>query len=164
MSIRQELHSFKYYGWHKGFYNDEDSSESLSSIRYSDFFVEPDDDEFPYDTADSLLSGSCHHFALSLKKLLKYNTYIIEGNNKKSFHVFCQIYTNKKWYYVDARGITSSFDEFIDGLKKFVSDEYTIRSVSDDDIRELAADSNYNNEAYEFAEAVIKKFEEYYTL
>ena len=164
MSIRQKFCSFGYYGWHKGFYNDEDISESLFSIRYSDFFVEPDDDEFPYDSAYLLLHGSCHHFALSLQKLLNYNAYIIEGNNKIGFHAFCQVYRNNKWYYVDARGVTSSFAEFMDVSKEFVSDEYTIKPVSDDDIREWEKDSDYNKEAYEFAEAVIRKFEECYTL
>lgn len=164
MSIRQEFRSFGYYGWHKGFYNDKDITESLISISYSDFFVEPDDDEFPYDSAYPLLHGSCHHFALSLQKLLNYNAYIIEGNNKKGFHAFCQVYRNNKWYYVDARGITSSFDEFMGVAKEFVSDEYTIRPVSDDDIREWETDSDYDKEAYEFAEAVIRKFEECYTL
>lgn len=96
MSIRQELRSFGYYGWHKGFYNDEDITNSLTSIRYSDFFVEPDDDEFPYDSAYPLLCGSCHQFALSLQKLLNYKVYIIEGNNQKGFHAFCQVYRNRK--------------------------------------------------------------------
>ena len=164
MSIRQELRSFGYYGWHKGFYSDEDFFNSLISIRYSDFFAEPDDDEFPYDSAYPLLCGSCHHFALSLQKLLNYSVYVIEETNGKGFHAFCQVYRNKKWYYIDARGVTSSFDEFMVVAKKFVSDEYTIRSVSDDDIIKWKADSNYDKEAYEFAEAVIRKYEECYTL
>lgn len=164
MNIRQEFRSFGYYERHKGFYNDEDIFKSLISIRYSDFFVEPDDDEFPYDTAYTLLCGSCHHFALSLQKLLNYNVYIIEGNNKKGFHAFCQVYRDREWYYIDARGVTSSFDEFMDGVKIFVSDEYTIRLVSDDDIRKWSTDSNYDKEAYEFAEAVIRNFLGCYTL
>ena len=164
MSYRKEFRSSGYYGCHKGFYNDEDMFKSLQSINYSDFFAEPDDDEFPYGSADSLLCGSCHHFALSLQKLLKYNAYIIEETINKGFHAFCQVYRNKKWYYIDARGVTSSFDEFMDVAKKFVSNEYTIRPVSDDDIRKWKIDSNYDKEAYEFAEAVIRKFEECYTL
>lgn len=45
-----------------------------------------------------------------------------------------------------------------------MNDEYTIRPVSDDDIRKWETDSDYDKEAYEFAEAVIRKFEECYTL
>lgn len=165
MNIRQELRSFGRFGWHKGFYNDEDIDKSLRSIGYSDFFAKPDDLDFPYDSARSLLCGSCHHFALSLQKQLNYKAYIIEEtNDKEAFHAFCQIYRNGKWFYVDARGITSSFDEFMDVASKFVRDEYTIRPVSEDDISNWETDSDYNKEAYEFAEAVIRKYEECYTL
>lgn len=164
MRVRQQFSSFGYHGFHKGFYNDDNASESLNSINYSNFFTEPDDDSFPYQTAYMLLCGSCHIFALSLQKLLKYNAYIIEGNNKCSFHSFCQVYRNKQWYYIDARGITSSFDEFMDIAKTFVSDEYTIRAVSDDDIKEWKKDCVYDKEAYEFAKAIIRKYKECYTI
>ncbi len=152
------------YGWHKGFYNENDIMDALYAVNYTDFFEEPDDDEFPYDSAHSLLRGSCHHFALSLQKVLGYNPYIIEGNNKTSFHVFCQIYQRRSWYYIDARGITTSFDEFMSVAREFVSDEYTIRPVTPDDIEEWEKDSDYNEEAYAFSEAVIEKYKECYTL
>jgi len=141
------------------------TEKSLENIRYSEFFEEPDVDDFPYDSACQLLCGSCHIFALSLQKLLNYNAYIIEGNDKVSFHTFCQVYQNEKWYYIDARGVTSSFDEFIKGIIEFVHDEYTIRPISDDDIRKWEEDSNkYDKEGYEFAEAVIKKYKKHYTV
>ena len=152
------------YGWHKGFYNENDIMDALYAVNYTDFFEEPDDDEFPYDSAHSLLRGSCHHFALSLQKVLGYNPYIIEGNNKTSFHVFCQIYQRRSWYYIDARGITTSFDEFMSVARELVSDEYTIRPVTPDDIEEWEKDSDYNEEAYAFSEAVIEKYKECYTL
>ena len=164
MNNREEYCLGEFFACHKGFYNDEDIIKTLISIRYSDFFEEPDDEEFPYDSAYSLLCGSCHIFALTLRKILNYDVYIIEGNNKRGFHAFCQIYRNKEWYYVDARGITTSFDEFMETAKGFVSDEYTIRPVSEDDIEEWKKDSNYDEEAYAFAEILIKKFEYCYTI
>lgn len=164
MKDRNKMVSSCQYGWHKGFYNEDDITAALCSISYSDFFEAPDDDEFPYDAADPLLRGSCHHFALSLQKVLGYNPYIIQGNNKTSFHVFCQIYKRHTWYYIDARGITTSFDEFMSVAREFVSDEYTIRPVTPDDIEEWEKDSDYNEEAYAFSEAVIEKYKECYTL
>lgn len=164
MSNKEPMCVFNRYEYHKGFYNDEDPTKALLKIYYTDFFEYPGDDDFPYDTAHELLCGSCHHFALSLKKALNYNPYIIEGINGRSFHAFCQIYKNKKWYYVDARGITSSFNEFVDIAKIFVSDEYIIRPVYSNDVDEWERDSDYNEEAYAFAEAVIEKFKECYTL
>ena len=161
---RKDFCSFGNYGWHKGFYNDEDVSESLFSIRYSDFFVEPDNDEFPYHSAYLLLCGACHIFALSLQNLLNYNAYIIEEKNQKGFHTFCQVYKKGKWYYIDARGITTSFDEFMDIAGEFVCNEYSIRPISENDIRKWQRDSNYDKEAYDFAEAVIRKFKECYVI
>lgn len=92
-----------------------------------------------------------------MKKIFDYNPYVIEDRIGIGFHVFCQIYRNRKWYYVDARGITSSFSEFMDIAKIFVDDEYIIRPINSNDVDEWERDSNYNEEAYAFIEAVIKK-------
>lgn len=164
MNNRETLRSFSWYEYHKGFYNDGNPEDALFQIQYSDFFELPEDDEFPYDTAHPLLCGSCHIFALSLQKILSYNPYIIEGTSKRGFHAFCQIRQGKKIYYVDARGITSSFDEFMDVAKTFVTDEYVIRPVNQNDINEWAQDNKYDAEAYAFAEAVITKYKECYLL
>lgn len=164
MSRNKELITFSQYGRHKGFYNDNNVLESLCHIKYTDFFIYPDDDEFPYDTADSLLSGSCNHFAVALQKALGYTPYIIEGKCCKSFHAFCQIYERGTFYYIDARGITSSFDEFMIVASKFVHGEHTIREATLDIIEDWESGSNYNKEAYAFSEAVINKYRDYYTL
>ena len=153
------------YSWHKGFYHDKDVKKSLREVEYMDFFEEINDEEFPYDTAEPLLCGSCHIFAMSLKKVLGYNPYIIEGINDKSYHAFCQTYKNGCWYYVDARGATSSFDEFMAVAREFVSDEYIIRQVTSVDLQKWENDRNrYDDEAYSFAEALIKKFKDFYVL
>ncbi len=162
MKNKNILCSFDYCGWHKGFYNDDNFRDSLLKIEYADFFKLPDDDEFPYSSAYDLLCGSCNYFALSLQKIFGYSPYIIEGISTKGFHAFCQIYRNREWYYVDARGITSSFDEFMDMAKKFVTGEYIIRPVNPDDIADWESNSNYIKEAHAFSEAVIKKYIECY--
>lgn len=163
MAERKDFVSLRRYGWHKGFYNDKDFLKTLQSIGYGDFFEYPQDDEFPYDSAEYLLKGSCNYFVLGLKNVLGYTPYIIQGNNGVSFHAFCQIYKKGKWYYIDARGITTSFDEFMDVAQEFVTDSYTIRAVNDQDIEEWKAD-DYFEEALSFAEAVIEKYIECYTL
>lgn len=141
------------------------TEQSLDNIRYSDFFEEPDVDDFPYDSACQLLCGSCHIFALSLQKLLHYDVYVIEANIKKTFHAFCKVCRNGVCYFVDVRGITSNIDEFKKGIEIFIHNEHTIRPVSDDDIRKWEEDSNkYDKEGYEFAEAVIKKYKKHYTV
>lgn len=74
------------------------------------------------------------------------------------------LYKRGRWYYIDARGITSSFDEFMAVAQEFVGDEYTIRLITAEDIDEWKKDSYYDAEARAFAEAVIEKFRECYTL
>ena len=101
---------------------------------------------------------------MALGKVLGYTPYIIQEKNKRRFHAFCQIYKDRKWYYVDARGIISSFDEFMVVASEFVGDEYIIRPVTLGDIEEWKNDSNYEDEALSFAEAVIEKYKDYYRL
>ena len=167
MVRKGDLISFSSFGWHKGFYNVDDVddiTDALLKIRYTDFFEYPDDEEFPYDSAQSHLRGSCNHFAVALKNVLGYTPYIIEKTDKKGFHAFCQVYKNGRLYYVDARGVTSSFDEFMIVAREFVRGEYTIREATQDVIEEWERGSEYNEEAYAFSEAVIRKYIECYTV
>lgn len=142
---------------HKGFYNNGNPTFALSNIPYSDFFEEPDGD-FPYSSARDLLCGSCDSFALSLYKLLNYSPYVIRETTGKGFHAFCQIYKNKKWYFVDARGMTTSFSEFVGDIRLFVDSEFIIQPVSNNDIMEWKLHNEYSNEGLKFAEAFIKKY------
>lgn len=164
MGNRAEWDSLGVFGFHKGFYNDEDYLKSLQNIHYSDFFEVPDVGDFVYHSAYVLLNGSCNHFAVALSKLNNYNAYIIQPNDSECFHAFCQFYTNKYWYYADVRGITTSFDEFIHGIRGFVGGEFTIRKMSSIDIENWEKEFKYNNEAYSFSEAIINKYSECYLL
>lgn len=165
MSRNEELVSFSQFGWHKGFYNNNDNKfTALYDINYTDFFEEPDDDDFPFDSAYLLLCGSCNHFAVSLQKVFGYTPYVIEQKDGRGFHAFCQVYHNGTLFYVDARGITSSFDEFMIIARNFVKGEYIIKPATHEVIEEWECDVDYNEEAYAFAEVVINKFRNYYTL
>ena len=68
MNYRKAFISTCHYGWHKGFYNDGDYSSALGHIKYTDFFDDPYTEEFPYDSAEVLLCGSCNIFAFCLQK------------------------------------------------------------------------------------------------
>lgn len=66
----QSFSKFIRYEYHKGFYNEPNIFRALQNVRYEDFFEEPKDEEFPFNSAYELLCGSCNHFALTLKKCL----------------------------------------------------------------------------------------------
>lgn len=150
--------------YHKGFYNADNLLDALYEVLYQDFFEVPEDEEFPYTWAESLLKGSCHLFALALNKICGYTPYIIEPKHKRGFHAFCQIYKSGQWYYVDARGITTSFDEFMGDIKIFVNNEYTIRPIEQSDIDKWSENDKYEKEGYAFAESIIKKYKSFYEL
>lgn len=157
MTNRGELIFFEKLGWHKGFYNDGNAKDSLRKIAYTDFFKEePDDEDFAYGDAESLLCGSCQIFALSLSKILGYAPYIIKSKDAEHFHAFCQFSKDHQIYYVDARGITTSFDEFMEVAGVFAPGEFVIREITSHDIDEWNQDEKYLNEALAFAEAIIK--------
>lgn len=164
MNRRGDLTSFyrQRYEWHKGFYNYSDPEKPLCDISYTDYFRKPDDVNFAYDDAHPLLRGSCHIFALSLSKVLGYKPYLIESKDRKHFHAFCQMRRDHQLFYVDARGATTSFDEFMDVAGDFVPGEFIIREINSQDIEEWKIDEDYFEEALLFAETVIKTFEECY--
>lgn len=164
MRDRSKFYSMDCYGWHKGFYVDENFEETLWNIDYKGFGEVPEDDDmFPYDSAHQLLCGACNIFALALHKVFNYDVYVIEEKKKTGFHAFCQVYKNKRWHYIDARGITTSFDEFMDIAGRFVKDEFSIRLAYTSDIEDWT-DDDYFEEAFAFAEAVIEKYKECYVL
>ena len=149
---------------HKGFYNHDDAVEALSKIAYTDYFDAEPNEEFPYDSARSLLCGSCQLFAFTLSKLFGYQAYKIESNNSQRFHAFCQVAKNDELYYIDARGVTTSFNEFLEIARFFVSNDYCIREITSTDFAIWNSNEEYLQEALDFAEAVIKDHEENYRI
>lgn len=164
MDRNSDLRSFKSCGKHKGFYNADNFENALYNVNYEKFFESPDDDEFPIDSAHVFLCGACNHFAAALYKVLNYTPYIIESSDKKGFHAFCQVLQNERVYYVDVRGMTSSFEEFMSGTRRFVNGEYIISQVTQDVIDKWENGSEYHKEAYAFAEAMIEEYANYYTI
>lgn len=149
---------------HKGFYNCDNAESALNKIAYTDYFDAEPNEEFPYGTADSLLRGSCQLFALSLSKMFGYQAYVIECIYTKRFHAFCRVSKNGQLYYIDARGVTTSFDEFMEVASFFVPSDYNIREITSTDLEVWNSDEEYLMEALAFAEAVIKDYEENYRI
>lgn len=161
MSNRDTFVPFNQKNYHKGFYND-DIVRSLCGIEYESFWELPDD-EFPIVSAYCLLYGVCNIFVLALREEFGYDPYIIEETKGKGFHAFCQIYKARTCYYVDARGITTSFDEFYNVAKSFVNGEFIIRPVTAEDEDDWKKDDYFEN-GFAFAKAVIEKYSNCYTV
>ncbi len=100
-----------------------------NSINYSEELVE-NDEHFVFYNADIFRQGVCQLFAYALHKRFRYEVYKIQV--EKGFHVFCKTLDNK---YIDVRGITSSFDDFVKGtgLSYLTNDTSTVYTFVEED-------------------------------
>lgn len=106
------------------------------------------DCHFVFYDADMFRQGVCQLFAYVLHRKFGYKVYIIKA--EKGFHIFCKTLDGQ---YVDVRGMTHSFSEFIGGLelpdiKDDTSEPY---SFCDNDF-----DGDYHNVALVFANELIE--------
>lgn len=142
---------------HKGFYCDNNNYANLKKIDYDGHLTLINDGEEHLTSADCLLWGSCQAFALKVEEILGYEAFIIEEFNGKGHHVFCQATFEGKNAFIDARGVTTSFDEFMEVAGEFVKGPFVIRHIDEKDIAEWQSSSDNSHEEHlSLAEAVIK--------
>lgn len=115
---------------HNGFYEELDE---LREDNVADFgFLENicigvcDTHGNPLSTHD-LLHGYCTTFAKLLHRKYGYPVYKIEKKNGNYIHCFCTAIWNGITYYIDVRGITNNYDEFISEFEDFVSKEESLQ-------------------------------------
>ena len=106
------------------------------------------DEHFVFDNADVFRQGVCQIFAYALHKRFGYKVYVIRV--EIGCHIFCKTLDNQ---YVDVRGMTHSFNEFISGLalpdiKEDTSEAY---SFTYDDLN-----GDYYDIALAFANVLIE--------
>ena len=130
----------------------ESFSEELrnnNQINYSDALVEDIDSDFILDDADIFRQGVCQLFAFALNQKYGYTAYILEVGN--GFHIFCK--SSDKSEYIDVRGKTKSFEEFVYGSEL----AYTDIDISKEYV---FSDEDFNGEHYDiglaFAQAIIE--------
>ena len=141
---------------HKGFYCDNNNYANLKDIDYDGHLTQIDDDEEHLTSAGCLLEGSCQAFAMKVEEILGYEAFIIEEYNGMGHHVFCQATFEGKNALIDARGVTTSFDEFMEVAGEFVKGPFVIRHIDDKDIAEWQSSSDNSHEEHlALAEAVI---------
>lgn len=151
--------------FHTGFYNKKDITKALRSIAAGDFEELREiktDEECPYTDASNFLCGSCTLFALALHNRFDYVVYEIVRKGNSLAHAFCQADYGDKKIYIDVRGITSDFTEFMTGILLPPNEEYCIQKR--DTEQDILCPEKYDDFGYAFAEAVINRNPEFYTL
>ena len=152
--------------FHNGHYVRANIDQSLKEVRNSKHGeIECDDEDaadYQYETADIFLHGSCQLFSLALHKNFGYNAYKITWEGRH-IHYFCMIDLGKHKIYIDVRGMTTDFNEFVltfcPGL---LHSPYSIEPQN------IAEDERLNNEGdltgYAFANEIIEKCPSFYAL
>ena len=132
----------------------------LETVKIEDFpeiEINDPNETCPYVAASDFLMGSCHLFALDLNKKFGYPIYaiILEG---QMIHCFCQVRRDETTFYIDVRGATNDYSDFL--LETNVSEE------EDFAIQEYIVDSfeEWDEIALKFAKALIEKNLEYYEI
>ena len=152
--------------FHNGHYLSANIDQSLTEIRNSKYSEIKSDDEatidYHYETADIFLHGSCQLFSLALHKSFGYNAYKITWKGRH-IHYFCMIDLGKHKIYIDVRGMTTDFNEFVltfcPGL---LHSPYSIepQNIAEDEILNDEGDVT----GYAFANEIIERYPSFYVL
>ena len=140
------------------FYNESDLSK-ISILQFSKQLADSKsienlerlveyDEHFIFYNADVFRQGVCQLFAYALNQKFGYKVY--EINVAGAFHIFCKTLDNQ---YVDVRGMTPSFSEFICGLElPYIDNDTSVAyAFSDSDFN-----GDYHDIALAFASALIE--------
>ena len=130
-------------------------------------FVDPEDDssEFHnvYEVASIFLQGSCHLFSLALHQEFGYNAFEIRKG--MDCHFFCKATYMGEPIYIDIRGATTSWEEFLSGT---YADFHDYDEIIPPDIEETAKlddpDDLYAEDGLAFAKYLIHEHPEHYNI
>lgn len=160
-------HIYFHTGYHTGVAETYcDMDECLFKIPNPQF-VDPEDDlsEFHnvYEVASIFLQGACHIFSLALHQEFGYDEFEIRKGT--SCHCFCRATYQGRPIYIDIRGATTSWEEFLAGT---FADFHHYDEIVPQDIEETAKlddpDDLYAADGLAFAKHLIHEHPEYYNI
>ena len=145
---------------HKGFYanNNQDIISQLHKIKSSNPEITEEGIEVYYD-AEYFLHGLCHIFAYALHKKFNYDIYELRSEADSIIHWYCIYEYNGNTVYIDVRGITTNYEEFLSEFKSY-------NNIKNNKVLNL---TEYDYEwkekkQIEFANEIITKYTDYYAL
>ena len=134
--------------------------EKDENLQFMDNEDESADDQNIYYDASIFLQGSCQLFSLALHQEFGYDAFEIRKGT--SCHFFCKAVYNGETVYIDVRGITASWDEFLSGTRY---DFTNYDKIIPQDIEEDAKLSGpYEKEGLAFAKHLIHEHPKYYNI
>ena len=151
--------------FHKGFYNLglDYLQNGLIAIKNPWCNFEDDEDDMPgfvYAYADVFWMGSCQLFSLALHRELGLDAYELRGEDDRLIHAFCKSSFRGIPSYVDVRGETTDFSEFL--FRLVIYNKEKVCCVPQDVDNDFLTLTNDEKEGYKFALDIIKCYRGYY--
>lgn len=162
MNDTDRLHT----GYHSGKNETYDKiSKRLAEILNPQFVDDEDDsseEHNEYSNASVFIQGSCQLFSLALHEEFGFEAYEIHIGG--SFHCFCQSNYNGTRVYIDVRGATTDFREFLMGspLPIGIRHSICIRRQNLEEDKKLSG--KFDAEGLAFAKYLIHKNPKYYSI
>lgn len=82
-------------------------------------------------TAYDFLHGYCDEFAFSLHEKFGYPVYQINDEDGKMIHCFAMIIFNDIHYFIDVRGVTTDYSEFLSEFEDWTDEESSIENTKE---------------------------------
>lgn len=146
--------------FHKGFYENgkENIRTQLQKIKNLNLTEELENMECVYYDADIFLHGICHIFAFVLHQKFGYD--IFELKNETMIHWCCISDYNGKETYIDVRGATTDYDEFLWEFQTYNEQKPSKTKI----INLTDYDDEWEEVGLKFANEIITKYYDYYSL
>lgn len=147
--------------FHKGFYESckENYMKQLLNIRSNNQDMEPK----TYYSAEFFLHGICHIFAYDLHRKFGYDILELKNKSGGMTHWCCVSDYNDKKLYIDVRGATTDYNEFLEEFQPDMGEHPLEKIIDEKDL------INYNDEWEEeeqlkFADDIIERYYNYYSV
>ncbi len=166
VAVFDELTVYENIDYFCGLYISEKSKRKElveQAIQFVD--LEDDSSEFHnvYEDASIFLQGSCQLFSLALHKEFGYDAFEIRKGT--SCHFFCQATYQGAPVYIDVRGATTSWEEFLSGTCADFHDHDEIIPQDIEETKKLNdPDDLYVKDGFTFAKHLIHEHPEYYDI
>ena len=142
---------------HSGYYDNK--KEILNIYNENSIIINDNANPFEIFRTSEFMMGACDIFALCLKETFKYQMCKITEDNK--IHYFCIDSSKSEKYYIDVRGFTTSYSEFVSYYS--VPSNGNMHTADTNEEKEIKS-QDYYIDGKKFAEKIIKNNKNIYDI
>lgn len=147
--------------FHKVFYESckENYMKQLLNIRSNNQDMELK----TYYSAEFFLHGICHIFAYDLHREFGYDILELKNKSGGMTHWCCVSDYNGKNLYIDVRGATTDYNQFLEEFQPDMGEHPLERIIAEQDLIDINDDFE-DEEQLKFADNIIERYYNYYSV